>query len=165
MDNNSKKIALIAIFSALYASSVIILAPISFGIYQIRLADALLPLSMIFGLPGALGFGFGALLSNLYGTLGLLDIIGGATANLLACIIAYYFAKKRGIIFRLIGSILETIIITIIVGGYLSVIFDVPIELSLLGVLGGSIVAINLIGFPLQETIRKSSIYKRLVNE
>ena len=120
---------------------------------------------MIFGLPCALGFGLGALLSNLYGSLGLLDIIGGATANLLACIIAYYFAKKRGIIFRLIGSILETIIITIIVGGYLSVIFDVPIELSLLGVLGGSIVAINLIGFPLQETIRKSSIYKRLVNE
>lgn len=165
MDNNSKKIALIAIFSALYASSVIILAPISFGIYQIRLADALLPLSMIFGLPGALGFGLGALLSNLYGTLGLLDIIGGATANLLACILAYYFAKKGGIIYRFVGSILETIIVTIVVGGYLSVIFDVPIEISLLGVLGGSIVAINFVGFPLQEAIRKSSIYKRIVTK
>jgi len=165
MINNSKKIALIAIFSALHASSVIVFAPISFDIYQIRLADALLPLSMIFGIPGALGFGLGALLSNLYGTLGLLDIIGGATANLLACIIAYYFAKKGGIIYRFVGSILETIIVTIIVGGYLSVIFDVPIELSLLGVLGGSIVAINFVGFPLQEAIRKSSIYKRIVTK
>jgi len=165
MDNNSKKIALIAIFSALYASSVIILAPISFGIYQIRLADALLPLSMIFGLPGALGFGLGALLSNLYGTLGLLDIIGGATANFLACILAYYFAKKKGLIYRLVGSIVETIVVTIIVGGYLSIIFDVPIELSLLGVLGGSLVAINLVGFPLQEAIRKSSIYKSILTK
>ena len=163
MNNNSKNISLIAIFSALYATTVIVLAPISFGIYQIRLADALLPLSIIFGIPSAIGFGLGAFISNLYVNIGLLDVIGGAIANFLACTFAYYFAKRIGIIYRFIASIIETVVIALIVGGYLSIIFDVPIEISLSGVFGGSIVAINLIGFPIQEAIRKSSIYKKLL--
>ena len=67
MKINTKKLAVTVIFASLYAVGVIFLAPISFGIYQVRVADALLPLSMIFGIPGALGFGLGALVANFYG--------------------------------------------------------------------------------------------------
>ena len=158
MNTNSKRISITIIFAALYAVTVIVLAPISFGIVQVRLADALLPLSIIFGIPGAIGFGLGALLSNFYGGLGAVDIIGGATANLIACTLAYYIAKKRGVIFRFFASVVETVVITVIVGGYLALLFDVPIEIAFLGVLIGSIIAINLIGFPLQEAIRKTKV-------
>ena len=64
---NTKKLAIVTIFAALYAVGVIFLAPISFGIVQVRLADALLPLSMIFGLPSALGLSLGCIVSNVYG--------------------------------------------------------------------------------------------------
>ena len=52
---NTKKLAVVTVFAALYAVGVVFLAPISFGIVQVRVADAMLPLAMIFGLPGALG--------------------------------------------------------------------------------------------------------------
>jgi uncharacterized membrane protein len=47
----TKEISLIAVIAALYAAMVIVLAPISFGPVQLRLADVLIPLAAIFGLP------------------------------------------------------------------------------------------------------------------
>ncbi|UCH32144.1 MAG: QueT transporter family protein [Candidatus Bathyarchaeota archaeon] len=152
----AKWISVSVAFAALYAVGVIFLAPISFGVVQVRVADALLPLSMVFGLPSVLGLSLGCLISNSYGSIGHLDVIGGPIANFLATFIAWFIAKRGGVTHRFIGSILETIIVTLIVGGYLSVIFDTPLELSLFGVLIGSIIAINILGFPLEEMIRRN---------
>ena len=161
MKSNSITISIIVIFSALYAVGVIVLAPISFGIYQVRLADALLPLSMIFGIPSAIGFALGAIISNSYGGLGIVDIIGGSIANFIACTLAFYIGRKGKVGNRVLGSIVETIIITIIVGGYLWFIFQVPIEFSIFGILVGSIIAINLLGFPIQEILRRNKFIRK----
>ena len=152
--------SLIAIFAALYAVGVIFLAPISFNVYQVRLADALLPLSMIFGIPSAIGLGLGCVVANVYGGLGIIDIIGGSTANFIAGTLAWYLARKKGVSYRLMGSLVETITITLIVGGYLWLIFDLPVEISIVGLLVGSIIAINVIGFPIQEIVRRSTTLK-----
>jgi uncharacterized membrane protein len=164
MKTNSKRTAIIVIFAALYAIGVIFLAPISFSVYQVRLADVLLPLSMIFGIPSALGLSLGCLVSNVYGGLGLVDIVGGTSANFVACTLAWYIAKKGRVARRFLGSVVETTIITSIVGGYLSLIFQVPIEFGLLGVFVGSVIAINVIGFPIQEVIRRNNIVKKYLS-
>ena len=163
MKINTKKLAIVAVFASLYTVGVVFLAPISFGVYQVRLADAMLPLSMIFGVPGALGFSLGCIVSNVYGGLGIIDIVGGAAANLVACTLAWYIGgRERGRSFqRFLGSIVETGIVTLIVGGYLSLIFQVPVEFGLLGVLVGSTIAINVIGFPIEEVIRRSKIFRK----
>jgi uncharacterized membrane protein len=161
MKLNTKKLTIIAVFASLYTVGVVFLAPISFGVYQVRLADAMLPLSMIFGVPGALGFSLGCIVSNVYGGLGIIDVVGGAAANLVACTLAWYIGGKGRGIQRFLGSIVETGIVTLIVGGYLSLIFQVPVEVGLLGVLVGSTIAINVIGFPIEEVIRRSKIFKK----
>ena len=155
MRTNSRRISIIVIFAALYAVGVIFLAPISYGFFQVRLADALLPLSMIFGIPSAIGLSLGCIVSNVYGGLGLVDIIGGSIANFVACTLAWYVARKSGFGRRFMGSVVQTIVITLIVGGYLWIIFEVPIEFSLAGVFVGSLIAINILGFAVQETIRR----------
>jgi uncharacterized membrane protein len=161
MKINTKKLAVVAVFASLYTIGVVFLAPISFGVYQVRLADAMLPLSMIFGVPGALGFSLGCIVSNVYGGLGIIDIVGGATANLVACTLAWYIGGRGRGFQRFLGSIVETGIVTLIVGGYLSLIFQVPVEFGLLGVLVGSTIAINVIGFPIEEVIRRSKIFRK----
>jgi uncharacterized membrane protein len=158
MKSNARRIAIVTVFAALYAIGVIFLAPISFGVYQVRLADSLLPLSMIFGIPSAIGFALGCVVSNVYGGLGIVDVIGGALANFVACTVAWYAGKKGKTAQRFLGSIAETIIVALIVGGYLSLIFQVPLEIGLLGVLVGSLIAINVIGFPIQEVIRRNNV-------
>ena len=157
MKKNSIRISIIVIFAAMYAVGVIFLAPISYSFFQVRLADALLPLSMIFGIPSAIGLSLGCLVSNVYGGLGVVDILGGTIANFVACVLAWYIAKKCGFRRRLIGSIIQTLVITGIVGGYLWIIFEVPAEFSLAGVFVGSVIAINLLGFTIQEILHRNS--------
>ncbi|MEM2319440.1 MAG: QueT transporter family protein [Candidatus Bathyarchaeia archaeon] len=159
MKFESRDVALTAVFAALYAAGVVLLAPISFSIYQVRVADALLPLSMLFGLPVAVGSSLGCLVANVYGGLGIIDIVGGAVANFAACALAWYVGRG-GFVQRLLGSFTETAVVTIIVGGYLSLIFEVPLELGLFGVFVGSVVAINILGFALLEGLLRSGVVK-----
>jgi uncharacterized membrane protein len=154
---DAESLALIGVFAALYAVGVIFLAPISFDIYQVRIADALLPLSMIFGLPVALGSSLGCLVANVYGGLGIVDIVGGAVANFLACMLAWGLGRKS-LARRILGCFVETAVVTVIVGGYLSLIFNVPVEVGLFGVFIGSIVSINVLGFAILETMHRSGI-------
>ena len=158
---NTKKLAVMTIFAALYAVGVIFLAPISFGIVQVRVADAMLPLSMIFGLPSALGLSLGCVVSNVYGGLGVIDIVGGAAANLVACTLAWYIGRRGRGVQRFLGTVAETVAVSLIVGGYLAVIFQVPVEIGLLGILIGEVIAINIIGFPIEEAIRRSKIFRK----
>ena len=158
---NTKKLAVVTVFAALYAVGVVFLAPISFGIVQVRVADAMLPLTMIFGLPGALGLSLGCLVSNVFGGLGIVDIVGGASANLVACTLAWYIGRKGRGAQRFMGTVAITVVVGLIVGGYLSWLLQVPLEISLLGVLIGETIAVNLIGFPLEEAIRRSKIFRK----
>ncbi|UCH01638.1 MAG: QueT transporter family protein [Candidatus Bathyarchaeota archaeon] len=153
---DTKDLSIMIVFAVLYAIGVVFLAPISFGIYQVRLADALLPLSMIFGVPSAVGLSMGCVVANVYGGLGIIDIVGGSAANLIGCTLAWYVARRGQFAHRLLGAIVETVVVTLIVGGYLSFIFGVPLEFGLFGVFVGSIIAINIVGFTIEETLRRS---------
>ena len=161
MKINAKQLAVIAIFASVYAVTVIETAFISFGAYQVRVADALLPLSMIFGLPSALGLSLGCMVANVFGGLGPIDIFGGATANLVACVLAWYIGRRGGRIQRLLATMVQTVVISLIVGSYLSLLLNIPAMLSIFGLVVGEAIAINLIGFPVQEATR-SRILSRL---
>ena len=152
----SRELSLVVVFAALYTVGVVVLAPISFDIYQVRLADALLPLSMLYGVPCAVGLSLGAVLANVYGGLGVVDVVGGAVANLLACSVAWYVARRKRFLYRLLGCSLETIVVTLVVGGYLSLLFEVPVEIGLVGVFVGSVISINVVGFSIEEAIHRS---------
>jgi len=94
MMNASKKISLMIIFAVLYTVGVVALAPLSFNIFQVRVADALLALSIIFGWPAIVGISLGTIISNFFGGLGVIDVIGGTTANFIATLLAWKIGKK-----------------------------------------------------------------------
>jgi uncharacterized membrane protein len=146
-DKSPIYITLTAAFAALYAVGVVFLAPISFQIFQVRLADALLPLAIIFGWPAIVGLALGAFVANFFGGLGPVDIIGGAIANLLATFLAWRISHlSPNKIVKLIGVGIEIIVVTSIVGTYLSFLFGMPLQVGLLGVFLGSLIATGILG-------------------
>jgi hypothetical protein len=78
-----------------------------------------------------------------------------------ACTLAWYIGRRGRRIQRFLGTVAETVAVSLIVGGYLAVIFQVPVEIGLLGILIGSTIAINIIGFPIEEAIRRSKIFRK----
>ncbi len=165
------KIALASIIAATYASLVIFLPVISFFTWQTRIADALLPLSTILGIPAVIGVTIGCFIGNLFapwGSLSLiaLDAIGGSLANFIASYIAYKIAYGKNRRYRLIAILYEIITVTFIVGSYLTYIFTGKIDISPMfiatfsGIFIGSSVSIGIIGFIITESIIKTMYNK-----
>ena len=143
---NSVSVTLTATFAAVYAVGVYFLTPISFLPFQVRVADALLPLAMLFGWPAIVGLSIGAFVANFFGPLGVVDIVGGALANFLATFLAWKLFRNRSRSWQLMGVAEEIAAVTLIVGTYLSYVLAQPLLLVWLGVLSGSILAIGILG-------------------
>ncbi len=167
--SRSRNLALAAVFGALYVALVIGFAPISNLPIQVRVADALMPVTILFGWPAILGLGIGTVVGNsaadsLTGfpsaSIGL-DIVGGSLVNLLAGFSAWKIGQRSWRIRNwnaswFIATLVETALISVVVGGYLSVVFSIPLGLSILGILVGEIIAINIGGFVLLNIIGTS---------
>jgi len=167
--SRSRNLALAALFAALYAALVIGLAPISNLPIQVRVADSLMPLAILFGWPAILGLGIGTVVGNSAAdsitgfpsaSIGL-DIVGGSLVNLLAGFLAWKIGQRSWRIWNrnaswFIATVIETALISLVVGGYLSFVFSIPLDLSILGILAGEVVAINIGGFTLLSIIGTS---------
>ncbi len=163
-----REISLTALSAALYAVLLILLAQISFGPIQLRIADCIIPLAALFGWPWIWGVTLGCFIGNLiggmmaFGFLNPTDIILGSIANLIA---AYTIFRLKD--HRLIGCIIGSIIIGVIVGGYLWLFVPAP-EIGLaflpvwavmiISITGSSLVAIAIIGYALLLTISRLGI-------
>jgi uncharacterized membrane protein len=143
----SRNMALGALFAALYAVGVTVLAPISFQVYQVRVADILLPLSILYGPAAIIGLTIGTFVGNLSSPFGIIDIVGGAVANFIATFLAWQIGKRRFHGSWFTGTIAEVLAIALIVGTYLSFLLQIPVWLSWIGVLVGEIVAVNIGGY------------------
>ena len=163
---NTRQISLLAVIAALYAATVIILAPISFGPIQLRLADCLIPLSALLGPPAILGVALGALVANTYWFLSPIDVVFGAAANLAAGYIIYRFKD------RLVpASVAASLVIGVVVGGYLWLFFPPPSILGLqlpawlammVSITLSSLVAASVLGVALVKTLERSEYVKQL---
>jgi len=81
----TRKIAFAGVLGALYAAVTIFLAPISYGPIQLRVAEALMVLPFFFPY-SVWGLFVGVIVANLFSPYGVLDIVGGSLASLLAAL-------------------------------------------------------------------------------
>jgi uncharacterized membrane protein len=153
---NSRALALAGVLAALYAADVIFFAPISFQVVQVRVADVLLPLSIIFGPPAIAGLTLGVLVGNLFGSpFGPVDIIGGTIANLVATTLAWMICRRQ---FRgawVMATLVEILVVGTIVGGYLGMLTNQPAWLAVAEVMAGEAVAVGLGGYVLLRAVGK----------
>ena len=142
---DSKQIALISIFAALYAIGVISLAPFSYGLIQVRIADALLPLSIVFGMPVVIGLSLGTVVANIFGGLGFIDIIGGTVANFIATFVAWKICGSNKVPF-IVGIGCQIVIVSVIVGTYLSYLLGSTIIAGIGYLFIGTFLAVGILG-------------------
>jgi len=155
---STTQVVLTAVFAALYAVGVVFLAPISFQVFQVRVADALLPLAMLFGWPAVLGLSLGAFVANIFGGLGPVDMVGGAAANFIATFLAWRIVSSRGNRWMMVGIAIEILVVTLVVGTYLSYLLGIPIAVSWLGIFLGSLTAIGALGSILLYTLSRRNV-------
>lgn len=159
---SNRNLALTALFASLYSVLVLALTGVSFEVVQVRIADSLIPLSIIFGWPVIFGVSVGCIIGNIASPMPsiLTDVTLGALANFLASFFAWKINRMGKINWKsnFLGCSAATITITFIVGTYLAVLTTTEFWVWWLGIGIGSIISINIIGFILVQGLIKARI-------
>ena len=158
-----RKLTFVAVIAAVYAALTLALAPISYGPVQFRLSEVLCILPYFF--PSTIwGLFVGCALSNLFGGYGVLDIVFGSLATLLA---GYCTSKIR---FRPLALLPVVVINAVVVGAVIALsstphafwegfsVNAVQIGLSEFGVM-------YIIGLPLLYILPRYKMFNELKND
>lgn len=138
-----------AMFAAVYAAVTIALAPISYGPLQFRVSEAMTVLPWLY--PEAVpGLFLGCLIANLFGGQGVLDIVFGSLATLLA---AFLSCRERNL---WLAPLYPVVINALVVGAVLSYALGLPFWLTAAQVGLGQLGACYGLGLPLLFALRKA---------
>lgn len=143
-----------SLIAAIYAVLTIALQPISYGMMQVRVSEALTVLP--FFTPAAVpGLFIGCLIANIYGGLGIIDIVFGSLATLLAAYVSYKI-RKRALV-PLPPVVVNAVVIGFVL--YYAFMGDTALEAPLLVLMGwvglGQLIACYGLGYPLMILLEK----------
>lgn len=145
------QIVKISTVAAVYAALTIVLAPISYGPIQIRIADSLLliPYLDFFGLSSAVGLAIGCAIANTFSPYAVYDIVIGSATNFLAGLIAWVVGRmwRKRISSLVAASIMQTFLVTFMIGYLLlHLIFNTELSIALIGVFISGLISISFLG-------------------
>lgn len=154
-----------ALIAAIYAALTYFIAPLSFGAQQFRISEALTVLPAL--TPAAIpGLTIGCIIANLNSPYGIVDILCGTLATLLAAICTRLTRKVRFKNVPVLSLIFPVIFNGIIVGCEIS--FFIPDGFSFAGLLTvgasvafGEAVVCYLLGIPLFIGLNRTKIFER----
>lgn len=165
----TKDLSLAAMIAAIYVAVSLVLAPITYGSLQVRIAEALTVLPLVF-IPSIPGLIVGCLLTNLFGILlgfnplGMMDLIFGTLATGLAAVCTYYLREQRIKGIPVLALAMPVVFNFVIVGFELAYVF-MPNELMMGWLINGIYVAIGevisvTLGYILLVLLQKKNILK-----
>ena len=145
-----KKLTRSALIAALYVLLVFVFQVSSFGPIQIRVAEALTVLPILFP-EAVLGIFVGVLLSNILGGMGMWDILGGSLISLVAAMITYKYRESW------VAYAAPIVLNAVFVSLYLRFVFQLPMSywFMVLTVGVGQAVAVLGLGIPLIKQLKK----------
>ena len=148
------------IIGALYAAITLLVAPISFGMVQFRLSEALcvLPYYDKSAIPGLF---VGCLVANIVGGNGIWDVVIGSLATLLAAYLTSLMAKSESKNKFLFVPMPPVLINGLLVGFMLHWVLGTGLLLTILSVSFGEAVVCYILGSGLMLLIEKNGLFAK----
>lgn len=160
MNTKPRKIVFAALIAAIYAAITILLSFSSYGVIQFRVAEALtvLPYFSPIFIPGLF---LGCIISNMMSPSGMLDLIFGSSATLIAAAITYMIGRSNMRYKKYLAPLPPVIVNSLIVGIMLHYTINWPLIASIIQVALGEIVCCYGLGLPLLMYIDKNEKIKK----
>lgn len=159
LNKNSKSLAKAGIISAIYIALTLVLYPISFGAFQVRVSESLTLLPLLFP-ESIIGLTIGCFISNFFGN-GVLDIVFGTLATFLSAVLTFVSTKKikNDWVKIAVGGIFPVIINAIIIPFTFLALTEQPIIyiINSLQIFVGQFISIYFVGTPLYFICKKTN--------
>lgn len=148
---STKKLVTAAVIASVYAVVTIAIAPFSYGLMQIRISEALtiLPMFTSAAIPGLF---VGCLLANIISPIGIVDMLLGSLATLLAAYGSYKLKNHKWLV-----PLPPILVNGLVIGWMLYYVYGVDVSLlaCMLWVAGGEAIACYGLGMPLIIALNK----------
>lgn len=154
----TKELALIAVYAALYAVLVNAIPGLSFGPLNLRVADAMLGAVPLLGIAGVLGHTLGVFVGNIPSPFNPFDLLNTIPSFAMAFVVYYVYKKTRNDYSVLATGVAYSAVLGITVGWMLSAPFNTPPALMILYVFAGNLVMTVALGWPLFKLLKKAGI-------
>ena len=141
----TKFLAQAAIIAALYAALTVLIMPASYGVMQLRISEALtiLPAFTPAAIPGLF---IGCIVANIVSPVGLIDVLIGSSATLIAAVCSYLLRDHK-ILVPLPPVIANAVMVGMELYYFYNVDFSLPACMFWVGL--GEAAACYLLGYPL----------------
>ncbi len=150
MSNNKlRTVVRISVVAALYVALTLALYPLSYGAIQFRVSESLMML-ISYNPIYAISLSIGCLISNLASPMGVIDVVYGTLATIIASVLMIKIKNKY------ISSLIPTVVNAIVIGLELKFYYELPLFISMLEVALGEFVVVTLIGVPLFKSLEKN---------
>lgn len=149
--STTKAIAQAAVIAALYAALTVFIMPASYGVMQFRISEALtvLPAFTPVAIPGLF---IGCVVANLVSPVGMIDVVVGSAATLIAAVCSYLLRDHK-ILVPLPPVIANAVLVGLELYYYYNVNFSLPACMFWVGL--GEAGACYLLGYPLMLMLEK----------
>ena len=166
------RIAVVGMIAAAYTVLVLVNAMFSYGMLQVRLAEALTILPVLS--PVAIwGVALGCFVANLIGWLsganpiGAIDTVFGTGASVIAGILTYKLRDYRINGIPILSALSPVVVNAVIIGGQLSFVFHGAVFHPMFLTYGlwvgvGQVIACMFLGIPLLKALERTSLFSNL---
>ena len=159
---DTKRLAKTGIMAALYVAATLACAPLAYGQVQFRLSEILM-LFCFLNKDYIVSVTFGCVIVNLWSPLGLVDVIFGTSATLIAGLLMYLTGKKLGIATVSLFPVLSN---GIIVGAELTYLFqEAPFWANAGFVALGEFVCVSVLGVIIMRLLMKDKRFMKIIGE
>ncbi len=157
MNKDLQRILQNAVYAALYVVLCIVFAPVSYGMVQVRVAEALciMPLFDEFAI---YSISLGCFLSNMLNG-NMVDAIFGTLATFIG-LFTIKFIKKDNFFLKMLPTILSNMIIIPFVLKYAYGLVEVPLIISAAYIAIGEVIAVYILGYILYKALK--NVYKNI---
>lgn len=154
-----------AIIAALYVALTMALAPLAYGMFQIRISEMLgmLPFDRKYGgRAAAVGVVTGGTVIGILSPHGLPDLILGIVSGIVCLGLVWWMGTVRSNDWwKQLAALAFSLITTFFIGYLmLHIVFQCPLTESILGVLIGELITVNGLGFGLLKALERTYIRK-----
>ncbi|MCD8328763.1 MAG: QueT transporter family protein [Ruminococcus sp.] len=171
-----KSIVILAVVAAVYVAVTVACGSLSYANIQFRISEALV-LLCFYKKSYCVSMVIGCFIANIASTVGLIDMIVGTAATVIAvigivaCSSAFPKLFKRAgmndnvahILSLIIASLCPVVANAVLVGLELYLVLDLPLVLSMIQVGAGELVCVTVLGTALFWSLEKNKQFMRLI--
>ena len=156
---SARRLTRIGVVAAIYVVATLLCAPLAYNAVQFRVSEMMM-LLCYYHKDYIISMTIGCFLANIFSSLGMIDVVFGTSATLIAALLIWFVGRKAGLI---VSSLFPVVVNAVIVGLEIKYVFGDPFWINALYVALGEFVCVTIAGVLVFKMLEKNKRFIKLI--